>query len=196
MDTSTWSFNKDGEKSVQVIDSNKKSIAGRLSFLRLAGYKGIKSTTIEQFVYKKETELNFQIAYGIIQAERCLSYIEGARDFDIEITSPVIIALLTIYPLDILHDTILSPQYKNEVDKIANMIKEMKKENIVDYIAAAVRALHLVSFKSIVKSNVKASLYLIVNLLLARHGKILILEDTDYIDENFLMDIGRTLRQC
>lgn len=176
---------------MRIVDFASKNILTRHSLIRLredGTFDNIDVNRVERYL-KGVTQEPLKISKEIIRADRCIKFIEGIKFHKIEIdTEDIIITLLTLYPHDMVAESILRVGFRREISDISKILSDNVLNNINPFVAA-IRVLDKIVYCRLVKTNVLAAMYLVVNLMLVKSGKMIILEDTDEVSSALTLDM-------
>lgn len=178
---------------MRLIAYSDKNLYVRHSVLRLSGNDGVDIKRLDDYLRGICNE-PIDIAKSIIQADRCVSFIEGVYKRRMVISNDdLIIALITLYPHDMMEDSVLKSQFPKEMGKLNTLLKDniARDEKIF---TAAYNVVEWIMFSRLVVTNTLPVVFLIANLMICRSGYIMVLEDTDSVSPDVLMEISAVIK--
>lgn len=160
----------------------------RHSVVRLSGENNMSIKTINDFLLG-ETRLTRKDSAVILQADRCVKFIEGIRKYKMPIDSEdYIITLVTFYPHDMMEESSLRAEFPKEMKELNRILKDNLERNLPVFTAAK-NVLDFVTYSRLVKANTLPVVFLLANLMIVHSQHLLVLEDTDSVDPGLLLAI-------
>lgn len=173
---------------MRLIPYTNKNLYIRHSLLRLARDSTIDIKRLDDYLRGVTTE-SIQDAKNIIQVDRCISFIEGFYKRRMKIyNDDLIIALITLYPHDMMEESVLKSEFPKEMIKLNTILKENIEKDEKIFTAAS-KVIEWIMYSRLVITNTLTVVFLIANLLICQSGYIMIMEDTDTVSPDILMEI-------
>lgn len=173
---------------MRLIPYSDKNLYIRHSLLRLAGDSTIDIRRLDDYLRSMTTE-SIQNAKNIIQADRCISFIEGVHRRKMKIyNDDLIIALITLYPHDMMEESVLKSEFPKEMIKLNAILKENIERDEKIFTAAS-KVVEWIMYSRLVVNNTLPVVFLIANLMICQSGYIMVMEDTDTVSPDILMEI-------
>jgi hypothetical protein len=157
--------------------------------MRLQGITNLSVKDIHSYVTRRESLLGFDDAKNIFQADRCMMFIESIRRHRLVMKSENwIVSLIFLLPYNMMEESFLRSEFGKEMAKLNKIITENVEQDKPIFTAAKA-VLDFIMYSRLVKENALPAVFLIANLLIVHSGKLLVMEDTDSISPDILLEI-------